>query len=704
MQCESYSIGLNTPISLDYLDVILPDFPEVSMEDDTLPQVDHEFQDATREQSDLEAALRLGADDMLCQLTEPDLFPYAVDPLDSTSYTPIPKSTVMRSDDSFTFQEARQPLPLFPSDEWQQTLALTASPSCGDKTGGAGTTSSSESRMVWRSKQQELVRELVAYAITASDVPLDERRCHWEFVSTEVCRVFRLSQPHEGDDCILIQMVHLYKKTLLPLWPMICEKSLEDPASLHPVLFLVAVSVGAMCLDHNASVFGTIMHKRLRTSLITCFIDNDMPEPDTTWLAQARNTIQVVSLYFGQELELTCAQHLGAVLVSQARRMNLFRRTGMEDFLVGSTPEEQVAAWIWAETRRRVAFGIFRADVSLSILMNCPPTISADELDIPLPYPDSLWLSIGKQSPQDLLAALERERTKRNETLFCDLIRIMLDRDEVLPNMETRDYELLLFGLQEQVWKFSHDPDMFQRLTGRPFQNEQHAESLDMEMCQGLNGSAAHTRDHLQVSHREMKDLSVDRRRLSKALEKWSQSFNASRFRPGFTKDRGSILNSLLLFHTHHLQLNASLHVLHHIADRICDKMTIDYKRLQTAIRWAQTAQARNASHHASKIRLLLDNEAKLNPMKESRYTMLSFVGLYHASVVLWTCFGASRDSEQSPFAASTDNSDGCYSSRSSEILRSIVFLYPKLKCMGWGVFVERIRTLSCYQFPQDSS
>ncbi|KAK6368228.1 hypothetical protein LTS17_009969 [Exophiala oligosperma] len=451
-----------------------------------------------------------------------------------------------------------------------------------------------------------------------------------------------------------------------------------------------------MYLDHNASAFGTMMHKSLRIALITSFIEKEITESDTIWLAQARNTIQVVSLYFGQGLGLTYAQHIGAVLVSQSRRMKLFTQAGTDEFATGSTPEEEVEAWICAETRRRVAFDVF-----LSLLLNCPPIISVEELQIPLPYPDYLWLSIGKLPTQDLLAALECERTRRNQTLFCDLIRIVLDRDEVLLNMETRDYELLLFGLQEQVWKFSHDPDMFQRLNGRPWRDEGYAESLDNDINLAFNSPALHSRDHLQVNHREMKDLVSDRRRLSKALEKWSQSFNASRFRPGFNKDRGSILSSLLLFHIYHLRLNAHLDALHHIADRLCDQRTIDYKKLQTAIRWAHNAQSRNATYHASKIWSLLDNEARMNPLKKARYTVLSFMGLYHASVVLWTCFGARRAGEHLSFEGSSDDSDGCHSNKSYDVLISIVFLYQRLKCMSWDAFAESVRKLSYYEFPR---
>jgi len=236
-----------------------------------------------------------------------------------------------------------------------------------------------------------------------------------------------------------------------------------------------------MYLDQRASIFGDILQKSLRTTLITSFVEKEITETDTIWLAQARNTIQVVTLYSGEGLGLSYAQQLGAALVSQSRRMNLFRRVENEDFSSGRSAEEHVAAWVRAETRRRVAFGIFRADVFISLLMNCPPSISAEELQISLPYPDSLWQSIGRHSPEEMVTALRHESSKRSGLLFCDLVRIALDRGEVLLNMEARDYELLLFGLQKEVWKFSHDPDMFQRLTGLSLEDDGYSDSLDMD-------------------------------------------------------------------------------------------------------------------------------------------------------------------------------------------------------------------------------
>lgn len=711
MQNEGLLNEINSVASPDYSNLILPDLPEMMMGDDSIAPDHDAVQHANLERGASARTSSWGVDNMLYQPVETDLFTSLLSSHDpTTSFVPPLRSNGI-------FHEGHQlPMPFALPDLGRQTRALPASPSRGDKIAGSKRPSSSVPRADSSSKQMALVQELFEYAVTSSDVSPEERRRHWESMSVTVCTTFGLAQPPHPEDCTLFQMVHLYQQNLLPLWPMICETSLEDPAALHPVLFLVAVSSGAMYLDddNNASVFGTMMHRCLQTSLITCFIENEIAEADTIWLAQARNTIQVVSLYFGQGQELVYAQRLGAALVSQSRHMGLFRRTGSEEDLgvVGRNPEEQFAAWVQAETRRRVAFGIYRADVFLSLLLNCPPNISADELEIPLPYPDSLWLSIGKRPVDESLAALERERMKRNETRFCDLIRILLDRQEVLVSMEARNYELLLFGLQEQVWKFSHDPDMFQRLTGHAWQEDTGAAgSLDAEINRVLNRSAAHSRDHLQLRHREMKDLVLDRRRLSLALDKWHQSFNASRFRPSFNKDRGRILSSLLLFHIYHLQLNASLDVLHHIADGLCDKRTIDDKRLRMAIGWAHNAQARNATYHASKIWSLLDNEAKMNPTKQPRYTLLSFMGLHHASVVLWTCFGARRASEPPPlssFAASSDAWDGAgghhHHDRFDEILMSIVFLYSRLKSMSWDAFAERVRRLSCYSFPRDRS
>jgi len=131
-----------------------------------------------------------------------------------------------------------------------------------------------------RSRQRRLVEDLVDYAIAAPDMARSEGRRHWVSVSTEVCTVFELSRSISQQHPILIEMALLYRQNILPIWPMICEAGLDDPTSMHPVFFLVAVSIGAMYLDKNASVFGTLMHERLRTALLTGFIEEEAT--DTT--------------------------------------------------------------------------------------------------------------------------------------------------------------------------------------------------------------------------------------------------------------------------------------------------------------------------------------------------------------------------------------------------------------------------------------
>lgn len=701
-------VDMESDMMPDYLDHALPDLWGIALDGSTVAPDNPPFPNAIPDNGMTESALWPGAESMPFELTGSDFFPFSFDVFEAGDDAFSLGRLALPTEEGSASRKTQQPSAPRPMEMQHQPLTPSStSTGTEDVDPATRVEADVDDRRCWREtchRQKALVGELVDYAMAATGTPPAERRRHWISVSSEVCTTFDLSPPGRAQNCILVEMAHLYKQNILPLWPMICEDGLEDPTSMHPVLFLVAVSIGAMYLDEKASVFGTLMHERLQTCLMTSFCEEEVSGADTIWLAQARNTIQVVALYFARGQELNYAQRLGALLIAQSRRMKLFSRPREEEFCPGQTAAEQVAAWVTAETRRRVAFGIFRADVFLSLLLNCLPSISADELEISLPYPDSLWLSIGKLAPEHLLAALEYERKQRDETLFCDLIRILLDRDEALLDMETRHYELVLFGLQKQVWTFSHDPDIFQRLIGQPWQDGGCPESLDIEISRVFNSTSLHARDQLQGNnHRHMKDLINDRTRLSMALEKWSKSFNASRSRPGHTSDRGSTLSSLLLFHIYHLQLNACLPALHDVAERLCSDKMVDYTRLQTAIHWAHDSQARQAAHHASKIWSLLDNEARMNPAKKARYTMLSFLGLYHASVVLWTCCGARRTMEQPCRAKDPDGgaAGDSHNTRSSEILRDIASLYQRLKCMNWDVYADSVRRLSFRQFPR---
>jgi hypothetical protein len=45
------------------------------------------------------------------------------------------------------------------------------------------------------------------------------------------------------------------------------------------------------------------------------------------------------------------------------------------------------------ETRKRIAFGIFRADIFMSAVLNTRPFMSAEEIKLRFPCSDEIWLT-----------------------------------------------------------------------------------------------------------------------------------------------------------------------------------------------------------------------------------------------------------------------------------------------------------------------
>lgn len=91
------------------------------------------------------------------------------------------------------------------------------------------------------------------------------------------------------------------------LWPMFAESDLSA-LHLHPVLYLVKVSIGCMYGTAPEKSFGSLLHRRLRQILTRSWLDSESLDEDLIWLAQARLLIQVQGLYFGQQQGFSYAQ------------------------------------------------------------------------------------------------------------------------------------------------------------------------------------------------------------------------------------------------------------------------------------------------------------------------------------------------------------------------------------------------------------
>ena len=353
-----------------------------------------------------------------------------------------------------------------------------------------------------------------------------------------------------------------------------------------------------------------------------------------------------------------------------------------------------------------------RADVYTSVLLNSRPLLSPEEINLTVPQSERLWHNDDKLTPREQLLTLRVESGLHNQILFSDLLRIMFERDERAPLSQSIGHELCLFGMQSALWRFSHDLDLFSRLSGdawstqRPPSRSTAAEegsSANQDDPLELDPIGTMVSDNLGQVHRNMSDLHNDRDRVEQALAKWHESFQSSRKSAGFTKDRDSLMSSLLLWNISHMKLHAPLAQLHDISYRAGEKRAVSDGAVKQVRQWAETKNASMATEKALAICDLISRELSRTIDSRACFNFLAFGGLHHATVVLWTMseIGGKGDYSilakariSSCFASRLENGDTC------SLLLECSNLFKDLSSIGGGSFGTAAEHLSKSQFP----
>jgi hypothetical protein len=396
--------------------------------------------------------------------------------------------------------------------------------------------------------------------------------------------------------------------------------------------------------------------------------------------------------------------------------MNLFQQPGITHAttMVSDALQERdtLDSWRHVEARKRLAFGIMRADVYTSVLLNSRPLLSPEEINLTVPQSERLWHNDDKLTPREQLLTLRVESGLHTQILFSDLLRIMFERDERAPLSQSIGHELCLFGMQSALWRFSHDVNLFPRLSGttwsapRPSSRStvvEEGSSMNQDDLLELDPIDTTDMDNLGQVHRNMSDLHNDRDRLEQALAKWHESFQSSRKSAGFTKDRDSLMSSLLLWNISHLKLHAPLAQLHDISYRAGEKRANSDGAVKQVREWAETKSASMATEKALAICDLISRELSRPIDSRACFNFLAFGGLHHATVVLWTmselggegeCSVLAKARTSSGFASKFENGDTC------SLLLECSKLFKDLSSIGGGSFGTAAEHLSKSPFP----
>ncbi|KAL3484552.1 hypothetical protein BJX62DRAFT_248345 [Aspergillus germanicus] len=581
---------------------------------------------------------------------------------------------------------------------------------------------------------QQTVQDLIAYGMRQQQqkgrisVALDHSS-FWHEMSPQVASAFRISCFPDPSN-LLYHLIDLYFDNFEPLWPLFSPQDLQINR-MHPLLFLVLTSIGAMYGDKACSLYGILMHNQIRSCLVQP-LELDDTDGDFLWLMQARSHTMGAALYFGQPKAFSFAQHLGALLVGQARRMDLFtstdsclRHLNQQGSSISDTDRQ--ALWLHVEGKRRLAFAIFRAETYTSVLLQKRPLLTMKDITLMLPSCDPVWAS--ERLPAHLcLQMIKHDRTPSRHLKASDLIHIALDQAEPLPPLDPTAYELLLLGLQSCIWGFVSDPSLFNRLTGITRDGETcHSSSQDFDLSSTTQhihmGSPVDDRlppetldpsevDHLESTSRKMRDLSHDNTRLLSALQKCESSLPLVKAFVHSDRDRTYLMSGLILLHLGHLLLSAPVNSLHEIQYLLADGKIPDNELLGSTFQWANSPRAVLAAKRAISIWSLIANTSLERDGQILKFNLVAMLGLHHAVVVLWAYAGACKAANTATEEVSALSLHATQSpahlpipinrENTPRIVHCFIWAYALVSSSRWSSFAKVAQTLALLTFPSN--
>ncbi|KAH6689897.1 hypothetical protein F5X68DRAFT_260456 [Plectosphaerella plurivora] len=568
----------------------------------------------------------------------------------------------------------------------------------------------------------------------------------WTRASFDLTSVFGLkpdSQGIAGTPAVLGHFLDLYKAHFHQLWPLVPRRNL-DTSDMHPLLYLALASIGAMYMGRPGSDCGSALHNAVRRRVVLP-IELDDSDDNLVWLAQVRLITQVAALYFGQPRAFTYAQHLGTLLTAQARRMCLFSATHHRQRVSqfkrskgAASDGERLASWLAIEERRRLAFGILRGDTFTSVLLNTKPLVTLDEVGLEFPSCDAVYNG-SHLDPRLALDIIEHDRALSRDVRACDVYHILLETDEPLPPLEPVAHEILLFGLQPLVWRFSHDHQLLEGLTGgRGYGHDQHNHHHHQHQYGAEPGDRGDARrrhqpplakkrrretftseaDSLDSRSYEMADLVSERRRLDLALSKWERALPLVKTFARTDEERSYVLSSLILYHLSLLRLYAPVEDVHQIHYRMADHRPVPSDVVASVQAWARSPKARTAVERVRSVWSLITQQTQ-GGRTRSRFNFNAYVGLHHGAAILWAYNGARDHDQASDSSSATSDSPGAaaetagssptFSLRAdgaefNALLKTFADLFHAISPAQWLSFAEVTGMLGTLEFPHSPS
>lgn len=536
------------------------------------------------------------------------------------------------------------------------------------------------------SSLKRIVRAMVDFA---ADTPVSTNQAAmfpqtWQNYSHQLSQFIAptSNSQQRGSAHLLESLTHAYFENFHPLWPLV-PRDASIQTSIHPLLYLTLTSIGALYAGTIAAVsYGSEMHQRLRKILTHRSTRRDTLETHALDVGRAMLLAQVTALYFEQTGAFSAAQRQAATLNAHAHRMRLFTvRRYVDHTPIGGRSLSIV------EGRKMLAYGILRAETFMSVLFNRKPLIASEEINIALPLGQHI---------------LERESTNSSGPwpapagglLFSDLVRLVLEPEESLPTLGPVECELLLFGLQHEVWRFSHDSELFERLT---------CTSSSSYAGGGQASNTGNMQDYLDLTtRRRMTNLKNDYARVLASLRRWRELLAKSQLDYSPEQNRATFLSGLVLYELSLLRLSAPLEAIQQTAYQMQDLPVSDEEVVAQIQRWSRSDSAIQALRSAQEIWRMLYQETSRLASKQTKYNILALIALTHAAAVVWAMVGLEALPHE--FFTADDGPGHVRLQKSNNYALMLLFadLYPKITS-SWGIqssFSKVVRNLADFPFP----
>ncbi|KAF1816700.1 hypothetical protein P152DRAFT_133990 [Eremomyces bilateralis CBS 781.70] len=558
------------------------------------------------------------------------------------------------------------------------------------------------------SSQSDVVRDMVDYAkkVGINSAVHDANHGEfWRMISARVDEAFFPGVTSREGPFTLHRFIDLYFAHFHLLWVLIVNPHKIDFNTLHPIIYLTLASIGGMYDGNQGATCGALLHEALRGVLTANPAQFAESEPEPLWLVQALVLTQLAAVYFGHRRAFSAAQHIGCILFTQSRRMNLFsarryRRKHIEAMRRAQSIEQRRKIWITLESKVRLAYGIYRADIYLSVLLNTRPFMSHSEMEVEVDEyvfnPDII-----NRMDEHINSTIHDPNALRHKLLFSDLLRIALDREEPLPALSLPQHEILIWSLNEDIWEYCHDPSAVSRLTGVPAvipgglrpQLSAPTRQLDSSIPYSSDAHSFQRSERppntpyihdepIGYSRRTMGDLRSSSDRLFAALTKWERSFVVVSQDPvQQERFRDKVVVSLLLYHLTYIRLNAPIESLHQICYSLEDRegggrmpdgsaprsrqpsgaglsstghghpaRSPDGELLAALSMWLASGQAEIAVEHACQIWAIIAKELTRPTHQRAKLNLMAFIGLHHSGAVVWSwSLGKKRENTSGP-------------------------------------------------------